>query len=329
LHERVFSASDTLMADRVYVYEPSGRLREEHSSVTEYYAPTTSTSSHLTYDAAGRLLTRTTTKQVLMTPRPPPSTTRVSRTYDADGRLLQVEQLEQSGESRQHWFHTYSHDAQLRLVTVETHREGELRLRRVVTYDAEGRRLRVDPSGPDNWGYPDQYFYPDEGGWRVEHRAPGWVETWTYDAQGRLLGRRSGDPSGTSGESFSFDAAGRRLTSGEGYTTSRSASTQAHTHTYDEEGRRVRTETERHWHDSHTHPIDRHDERTLTTYTYDAAGQFRLREERVLYARSAYESRSWESAPPGFLLERTEAHGCICRPPPDAPPPHDSADLPP
>ena len=66
------------------------------------------------------------------------------------------------------------------------------------------------------------------------------------------------------------------------------------------------------------------DERTLTTYTYDAAGQFRMREERVLYARSGFETAEWETAPPGFLLERTEAHGPLCQPPPDAPPPRDS-----
>jgi hypothetical protein len=70
--------------------------------------------------------------------------------------------------------------------------------------------------------------------------------------------------------------------------------------------------------------VDFSDEQTLMVYTYDEAGQFRLREERVLRAVQGFEGRQWESAPPGYLLERTEARGPTCRPPPDAPPPQDT-----
>ncbi len=322
LQEQAFNAVEELTAEHVYVYEPGGRLSDERSTFIQN-GMATSTASHMTYDADGRLLTRTTT-----TRSPTLSSKWVQRTYDAYGHLLREEHLEEQGGYRSQWRYTYSYDAQGRLSTVELFFGEELRLRRVATYDAQGRLARVDESGPSAGG-ADLYTYPDEGGWTTQHQAPGWSETWRYDAQGRLLDMRWGDHSGTGGASFSFDAAGRLLTHREWSAALRRWNSEGQTHTYDTEGRRTRSETERRWSDSHTYPVDRFDQRTLTTYTYDAAGQFRMREERVLHERSGFEGREWESAPPGLLLERTEARGRTCLPPPDAPPPHDAYAFPP
>ncbi|HEX8703287.1 MAG TPA: hypothetical protein VF815_30905 [Myxococcaceae bacterium] len=323
LQEQTFSSTEALLSERVYEYEPSGQLKADRARVVEGDR-TSTTDIQLTYLADGRLLTRTTLHQWLFPGQAPRvSSTRERRTYGADGLLQQEERLDEDASSSLQLLHTYSYDAQGRLGTVETFYRGQPHLRRVATYDGQGRLSQVDRFG-EYGGGPDLYTYPAEGGWSVTYRAPGWLETWRYDAQGRLLEMRTGHDSGSGSESFSFDAEGRLLTQGKGVQAGRYSGGEGHTHTYDAEGRRVSTATRRRWSDSHTSPIDFSEEHTLATYTYDAAGQFRMREERVVSARHGHEGIQWESAPPGFVLERTEARGPHCRPPPDAPPPQDT-----
>jgi len=323
VQERTFSPTDVLQVERVYEYEPSGWLRDERSRAIDGDV-SVSSHTHRTYLADGRLLTRTATHQRLSPrQRPTTSTIRDSRTYGASGQLLHDEHHETHDSYSVQLLNTYIYDTQGRLDAVETFSRGQLVLRRVATYDAQGRLERVDRFG-EYAGGPDYYTYPAEGGWSVEYRAPGWLETWKYDAQGRLREMRTGHDSGSGSEFFTFDTEGRLRTHSKGERAGRYSGGEQHTHTYDAEGRRTSTETQRRWSDSHTHPVDFSDEQTRTAYTYDAAGQFRLREERVLSAVQGFEGQRWESAPPGFLLERTEATGPNCRPPPDAPPPQDT-----
>lgn len=323
VQERTFSPTDVLQVEHVYEYEPSGRLKDKRSRAIDGDV-SVSSHTHLTYLADGRLLTRTTTHQGLSPRRPPmTSTIRDSRTYGADGRLVREEHHETNDSYSVQLLNTHIYDTQGRLDAVETFSRGQLVLRRVAMYDAQGRLIQVDRFG-EYAGGPDHYTYPAEGGWRVEYQAPGWLESWKYDAQGRLREMITGHSSGGGSEFFAFDSEGRLLKHSKGEHAGRYAGGEEHTHTYDAEGRRTRTESRRGWSDSHTHPIDFSEEQTLTAYTYDAAGQFRMREERVLSARHGFEGLRWESAPAGYLLERTEATGPSCRPPPDAPPPQDT-----
>jgi YD repeat-containing protein len=199
LQERTFSPTDVLLAERFYTYKPGGRLSGERSRTIDDDV-TYSTHVYLTYLTDGRLLTRTASQQ-RRSPRSPPSdlTLRESRTYAASGHLLQEERVETLDTYSTQMLQTCSYDAQGRLATVETSYGGRLTLRRVATYDAQGRLTRVDRFG-EYAGEPDLYTYPAEGGWLVEHRAPGWVESWRYDTQGRLRERLTGDHSGSSGE---------------------------------------------------------------------------------------------------------------------------------
>lgn len=327
LQEQVFNAADAMTSEHTYAYSPGGQLTDEENRATDPSRGTTSSiRTQRTYDAEGRLLTRTT-----MAKRQDPNhspwiwLTTVRHTYDSAGRRLQREERVNNPDgSHSQFLQAYSYDAHGRLDKVESFYGGELRVSKVATYDAQGRLERVDEITDYGRGL-DNYTYPAEGGWEVLRRATDWRETWTYDAQGRVLEMTWGHSSGSGSESFRFDTAGRLLRHGKGESATRRSDSQVEAHTYDAEGRRVRTEIERRGYDSHTHPVDRYEESMLMTYTYDAAGQFRMREERVVRAINGFESQVWESAPPGFLLQRTEARGRTCRPPPDAPPPQDPA----